>query len=149
MEELYSPHPNAFASLGVKRATEADILALMKVNRGTYPGDPPDLGDKLDSVARMIACLVSQPLKKNDPYNPDTEKRRGDAFDISLHFYVPLHCVICTADQKFVNRLRNTGAPNARQVVSVQEFNELVRSGGVGPLVSDFRTPHEQHQRWS
>jgi len=136
-------------SLGVNQASEAEILALMKMNQGTYPGDSPDLGDKLDSVARMIARLVSQALKKKDPYNPDTEKRRGDAFDISLLFYVPLPSVICTADEKFVNRLRDTGAPHARQVVSVEEFNELVRSGGVGPLVSDFRTPGEQHRRWS
>ena len=136
-------------SLGIKQATEADILALMKMNQGTYPGDPPDLGDKLDSVARMIARLVAQALKKKDPYNPDTERRRGDAFDISLLFYVPLPCVICTADEKFVNRLRDTGAQNARQVVSVDEFNELVRTNSVGPLVSDFRTPVEQHRRWS
>lgn len=136
-------------SLGVKQATEEDILALMKMNQGKYPGDPPDLGDKLDSVARMIARLVSQALKKKDPYNPDTDKRRGDAFDISLLFYVPLPCVICTADEKFVNRLRDTSAPNARQVVSIDEFNNLVRAGGVGPLVSDFRTPHEQYRRWN
>ena len=136
-------------SLGVTRATEADILALMKMSQGTYPGDPPDLGDKLDSVARMIARLVSQSLKKKDPYNPDTDKRRGDAFDISLLFYVPLPSVICTADEKFVNRLRDTGAPHARQVVSINELNDIVRGNRAGTLVSDFRTPDEQHRRWS
>lgn len=136
-------------SLGVKQASEADILALMKMNQGTYPGDPVDLGDKLDSVSRMIARLVSQALKKKGPYNPDTDKRRGDTFDISLLFYIPLPSVICTADEKFVNRLRSTGAPHARQVVSVEEFNELVRAGSVGTLVHDFRTSDEQHRRWS
>ena len=135
--------------LGVAGATEGDILAMMKMNQGTYPGDPPDLGDRLDSVARMIARLVSQSLKKKDAYNPDTEKRRGDAFDISLLFYVPLPSVICTADEKFVNRLHDTGAPHARQVVSVNEFNDLVRRGCVGTLVDDFRTPDEQHRKWS
>ena len=135
--------------LGVPQPSEADILALMKMNQGKYPGDPPDLGDKLDSVGRMIARLVSQSLKTKSPYNPDTEKRRGDAFDISLLFYVPLPSVICTADEKFVNRLRNTGAPHSRQVVSIEEFNDVVRHGDVGSLVSDFRTPGEQHRRWS
>lgn len=135
-------------SLGVSKVSEADILALMKMNQGTYPGDPPDLGDKLDSVARMIARLVAQALKTKDPYNPDTEKRRGNAFDISLLFYVPLPSVICTADEKFVNRLRDTGAPHARQVVSVDEFNQCVREGSVGSLVGDFRTPDEQLRRW-
>jgi Protein of unknown function (DUF2934) len=136
------------APFGIKQATEADILALMKMNQGTCPGDPPDLGDKLDSVARMIACLVAQALKTSDSYNPDSEKRRGDAFDISLLFYVPLPSVICTADEKFVNRLRDTGAPHARQVVSVEEFNEIVKRRGVETLVGDFRTPEDQHRRW-
>jgi len=136
-------------SLGMKRGTEADILSLMKMNQGTYPGDPPDLGDKLDSVARMIARLVSQALKTKDAYNPDTDKRRGDAFDLSLLFYVPLPSVICTADEKFVNRLRDTGAPHSCQVVSVDEFNQCVKNGTVGTLVRDFRTSEEQHRRWS
>lgn len=136
-------------SLGVQQASEADILALMKLNQGTYPGDPPDLGEKLDTVARMIARLVSQALKKKAPYNPDADKRRGDAFDISLLFYVPLPSVICTADEKFVNRLRDTGAPQSRQVASVDELNEHVRSNRVWTLVNDFRTPDEQNRRWS
>lgn len=136
-------------SLGVTKVSEADILALMKMNQGTYPGDPPDLGDKLDSVARMIARLVTQALKTKAPYNPNTDRRRGDAFDISLLFYVPLPCVICTADEKLVKRLRDTGAPHSRQVVSVDEFNQCVRNESVGSLVGDFRTPDEQQRRWS
>jgi hypothetical protein len=136
-------------SLGVKNATESDILSLMKMNQGTYPGDPPDLGDKLDSAARMIARLVSQAVKTKGAYNPDADKRRGDAFDISLLFYVPLPSVICTADERFVNRLKDTGAPHSCQVVSVDEFNECVRNGTVGTLLRDFRTPSEQHRRWS
>lgn len=136
-------------SLGMTGATEEVILALMKQGQGTYPGDPPDLADKLDSADRMIARLVSQALKKRDPYNPSTDKRRGDAFDISLLFNVPLPSVICTADEKFVNRLRDTGASHSRQVVTVNELNDLVGRNGVGALVSDFRTPDEQHRRWS
>jgi hypothetical protein len=136
-------------SLGINEATEADILALMKMNQGAYPGDPPDLGDKLGSVARMIARLVAQALKIGDSYNRDSEKRPGDALDISLLFYVPLPSVICTADEEFVNRLRDTGAPHARQVVSVDEFNETVKRGGVWTLVRDFRTPEDQYRRWS
>jgi hypothetical protein len=57
--------------------------------------------------------------------------------------------VICTADEKFVNRLRDTGAPHARQVVSVDEFNELIRKNCAWKKVSGFRTLDEQHRRWS
>ena len=146
MEEYIQHIQSLLPSLGETEITEEGILAQMKKNQGTYPGDPPDLGDKLDSAARMIARLVSQALKKRDPYNPFTDKRRGDAFDISLLFYIPLPSVICTADEKFVNRLRDTGAFHACQVVTINELNELVRLNGVGALVSDFQTPAEQHR---
>ena len=66
---------------------------IMKKDLGTQPGDPPDLGDKLDSVSRMIARLVCESLKTKDAYNPDAERRRGDAFDISLLFYTSLPSV--------------------------------------------------------
>lgn len=133
--------------LGIKRVDESTLLALMKTNSGTYPGDPPDMGEKLDAVGRMIARFVAISLEK-DGYNPDTTRRRGDTFDISLLFYVPLPCVICTADERFVNRLRGTNALHSRQVITIPEFNEHVARGTVGTLVSDFRTPEEQHTRW-
>lgn len=134
--------------LGFPNLDESSIVALMKSNPNAYPGDPPDFGDRLDAVSRMIARLVSQSLKKNTPYNPSSDKRRGDAFDISLLFYVPLPSVICTADERFVNRLRDTGTPHARQVVTVDELNNLMRNNQVATLVSDFRTPQEQYERW-
>jgi len=120
----------------------------MKKDLGTQPGDPPDLGDKLDSVSRMIARLVCESLKTKDAYNPDAERRRGDAFDISLLFYTSLPSVVCTTDQKLVNRLRGTGSLHSCQVVSVDECNQLVRDGSLGTLVRAFRTPDEQHSRW-
>ena len=92
-------------SSGLRNPSESEIVSLMKKDLGTQPGDPPDLGDKLDSVSRMIARLVCESLKTKDAYNPDAERRRGDAFDISLLFYTSLPSVVCTTDQKLVNRL--------------------------------------------
>lgn len=134
--------------MGFTSLNELSILALLKSNPNAYPGDPPDFGDRVDAVSRMIARLVSQALPTNSPYNPTSKKRRGDPFDISLLSYVPLPSVICTADKKFVNRLRDTGAPHAKQVVSVDELNGFIRNNNVANLVSAFRTPHDQHQRW-
>ena len=92
-------------SSGLRNPSDSEIVSLMKKDLGTQPGDPPDLGDKLDSVSRMIARLVCESLKTKDAYNPDAERRRGDAFDISLLFYTSLPSVVCTTDQKLVNRL--------------------------------------------
>lgn len=145
----YIDHIRTLApQLGFTKLDEASIVALMKSNPNAYPGDPPDFGDRLDAVSRMIARLVAQSLNRTAPYNPSSVKRRGDAFDISLLFYVPLPSVICTADERFVNRLRDTGAPHAKQVVTVNELNNLMRNNGVANLVSDFRTPQEQYERW-
>ncbi len=135
-------------TLGVSTLNEASILALMKSRPEAYPGDPPDFHERLDAVSRMIARLVAGSLKRRTPYNPTTEKRRGDAFDISLLFYVPLPSVICTADQKFVNRLRDTASPHAQQVVTVEELNDIMKRNEVWTLVQEFRTPEEQHRRW-
>lgn len=128
--------------------SEGEMVALLKEHQGTHPGDPPNLSEKLDSVIRMIAHFVSQSLRENDPYNPCTTNRRGDAFDLSLLFYISLPCVICTADKRFANRLRGTNALHASQVVTVDEFNDLVNSENVTSLVSSFRTPSEQHRQW-
>lgn len=135
-------------SSGLRNPSESEIVSLMKKDLGTQPGDLPDLGDKLDSVSRMIARLVCESLKTKDAYNPDAERRRGDAFDISLLFYTSLPSVVCTTDQKLVNRLRGTGSLHSCQVVSVDECNQLVRDGSLGTLVRAFRTPDEQHSRW-
>jgi hypothetical protein len=127
---------------------EKKVLALMKQGLGTQPGDPPDLAQMLDPVARMIARLVCESLNPKTPYNPRTEDRKGDAFDISLLFYISLPTVICTADKKFVNRLAATKAPNAQQVMTVEDFNTSVAAGTLAEAISPFRTADEQGRRW-
>lgn len=145
----YIAHIQTLApKLGFMTLDEKSILAMLKSNPNAYPSDPPDFGDKMDAVSRMIARLVSQALKAKSPYNPQSDKRRGDAFDLSLLFYVPLPSVICTADVKFVNRLRDTKSPHSQQVVSVDELNDLIRDNNVSQLVSSFRTPEAQHRQW-
>jgi hypothetical protein len=136
------------SKLGLASLDEDSIVALMKSNPNAYPGDPPDFHKRLDAVSRMIARFVSESLKARTPYNPTSDKRRGDVFDISLLFYVPLPSVVCTADEKFVNRLRDTGAPHAAQIVTVDELNALIRRNNVASLVSAFLTPSEQQERW-
>jgi hypothetical protein len=136
------------SSLRVGTNDEEKVYNMMRSNQGTQPLDPPGMAEKLDSVNRMIAKLVALSLQRKAAYNPKTEKRRGDAFDISLLFYVPLPAVICTADQKLVRRLRDTGASHSQQVVNVDEFNQHVVNGTLSSLVSSFKTADVQLREW-
>ena len=77
----------------------------------------------------MIAHLLKQGTAAKTPYNPRSPKRRGDAFDLMLLFYVPLPAVVVTADTKFVNGLRQSGAKRAGQVLTVAELHDELRSG--------------------
>lgn len=133
---------------GITTTDQKSILNILKSTSGNYPGDPPDYGDRLDSVMHMISNLVSQSLKESDPYNPEKGRRRGDTFDISLLYYVPLPSVVCTADKKFVNRLRNSNPLHSKQVVSIDELNQHIIHNSVGNLVSSFRTEEEQFKSW-
>jgi hypothetical protein len=58
-------------------------------NLGTTPGNVPGLGEKLCGAATMIARFLAMSLKRRAPHSPETEGRRGDAFDLNLLFYLP------------------------------------------------------------
>jgi hypothetical protein len=135
-------------SVDLGRHDEERVYDMIRSDHGSQPDDSPEMSRKLDSVNRMIAKLVVLSLQANQPYNPNTQRRRGDAFDIKLLFHVPLPAVICTADQRFVNRLRDTKALGSQQVVTVDEFNRHVRNGTLSSQVFSFRTPEKQQKEW-
>jgi hypothetical protein len=121
----------------------------MMTNLGSAPGDVPDLGEKLDGAAKMIARFVAMSLARREPYNPETESRRGDAFDLNLLFYLPLPAFIVTGDKRFVRGLRATNSPQARQVLTIEEFNDHLRNGTFASLVADVQSPEDQFRRHS
>jgi hypothetical protein len=93
--------------------------------------------------------LVWLSFAPRHPYSPESDGRRGDAFDINHLYYVPLPCVVCTTDTRFVNAIRETGAVGSGQVVLLDEFNERVRANTVSSLVAPFRTPEQQREDWN
>jgi hypothetical protein len=120
----------------------------MRSDFGNDPLDAPGIAEKLDAASRMIARFVARSLPSKMPsYNPQTEKRRGDTFDLNLLFYVPLPAVIVTGDTRFVRGLRETDASHARQVLTIDEFNTNLREGSLAFLISDFQTPERQHRQ--
>jgi len=137
----------SLVSEGIGPSDRRRLISLMRSTQGTGPGDPPDLARRLDAVTRMLADFVVMSLGR-EPYNPRIERRRGDTFDLSLLYYVPLPAIVCTADGSFLNRLRASGAEHSGQVVSVEEFNELVVANRLTDVVAGFQTPEEQDDRW-
>ncbi len=136
--------------LGIDASDETRIIALMHSNLGKDFCDAPGLSNKLDAVSRMTARFVAQSLNSNKPaYNPEIEKRRGDAFDLNLLFYVPLPAVIVTNDIRFVRGLRETATPHHRQVLTIEEFNSELLKENLASLVRDFQTPDRQSQMQS
>ncbi|MGA7500832.1 MAG: DUF2934 domain-containing protein [Isosphaeraceae bacterium] len=133
---------------GIAATDERALAALMRADFGNDPLDAPGLGEKLDAASRMMARFVARSLPSKMPaYNPESEKRRGDAFDVNLLFYVPLPAVIVTGDGRFVRGLRETGAPHARQVLTIEEFNAELSKGSLTSLVEDFQTRERQHRQ--
>jgi hypothetical protein len=127
---------------------ERALVDLMNADFGTDPNDAPEVAYKLDAMIRMLAKFTSLAIQKRDAYNPEGNNRRGDVFDLELLFALPLPAIVVTADEKFVNRLREIGAEHAGQVVTIAEFNQHVRAGTLAGLVGRFRTPADQHRWW-
>lgn len=134
------------ASQRTGRKNVETIVGLMKSDLGSRPDDPPDLAEKLDGLTRMIAQFVDMALHSASPYNPKAERRRGDVFDLSLLFSLPLPAVICTGDGSFVNRLRATGARQSAQVVTIDEFNSHARLDTLESILGSHY--EEQGRRW-
>jgi hypothetical protein len=82
-------------------------------------------------------------------YNPLSDKRRGDAFDLDLLYYIPLPAIIVTGDKRFARGLKQTDAPHGRQVLTIEEFNRHLAENSLVSLVSDVQTAEgqlRQHQ---
>lgn len=104
--------------------TREQILAIMHNGlRPTAPTDPADIASKLDGVVQVLASFIYLGLNGATPYNPRREKRRGDVFDWTLLFALPLPAIVCTADKKFVNRFRSLNSRQASQLVTMEEFS--------------------------
>ena len=84
-------------SSGLRNPSESEIVSLMKKDLGTQPGDLPDLGDKLDSVSRMIARLV---VSLSRLKMPTTQTPKGDVvMTLTYHFCFTRHYLASFAQQ--------------------------------------------------
>lgn len=109
------------------------------INMGLQPigGDSPDFASKMDAVGQAWATFLAASLPSPSAYNPQGARRQGDVFDFSLLFALALpDLVIVTADSKFVNRSRDTKAPQTARLLTTVEFNNKLEDGSIFDLVS-------------
>lgn len=129
-------------------ARDADaIVELMRSDFGSDPTDAPAVAAKLDIVLHMTARFIASSLKPTSAYNPESERNRGDTFDLNLLFYIPLPAIIVTGDDRFIRGLRETDAAHLGQVLSIDEFNTCLANDSLAAIVSAFQTPERQF-RW-
>lgn len=131
-----------------KYGTLASKKQLLLEMFGHVTTDPNNLNAKLDSVFSLMAHFMHISTQGRSRYNPKTEKRRGDVFDWSLLFALPLPCVIVTADGPFRNTLRQTNSRDAGQVISVHEFNEHSKHDTLESLIAHSRDALQQEHEW-
>ena len=108
------------------------------INMGLQPigGDSPDFASKMDAVGQAWATFLAASLPSPSAYNPQGARRQGDVFDFSLLFALALpDLVIVTADSKFVNRSRDTKAPQTARLLTTVEFNNKLEDGSIFDLV--------------
>ena len=125
-----------------------DYKAICRALVGFGETDPPDLAERIDGFLRIFAHFIYMALKNRTPYNPSSENRRGDSFDMLLLLALPLPAIIVTAENSLPNRLKETKAIDARQVVTVDEFNEHVRNDTLEELLLHHRTVDQQMLHW-
>ncbi len=130
--------------------TSRDADAIVELMRSDFGGDTsthPGVAAKLDPILRMIARFVARSLNVSTAYNPESERNKGDAFDLNLLFYIPLPAVVVTGDDRFIRGLRETDAAHLGQVLTVEEFNSRLADDSLASLVSAFQAPERQFRR--
>ncbi len=127
----------SFASELDENASRADVLQAVISRHGSEPSDSPDHLDRLSPVFEMIATLVHSSLRRRGGYNPTSERRQGDTFDINL-LYVLGHqeAVIVTTDRPFVSRLSQTGVSRSNRVMNIEQCNDHLRNGTLTSIIS-------------
>jgi hypothetical protein len=135
---------------GTTLGTLQGITKFLRSDFGAASTDPLNLDRRLDAVIRLLAQFAHMALNQpsQSQYNPSATNRRGDLFDWSLLFALPLPALIVTSDKRFVNRLKATNADDARQVLLIEDFNEHARNDTLESLLDHYRTTETQQRQW-
>jgi hypothetical protein len=137
------------SAAGITDRDEEKIYQKMYADFDTTPLDIPHAAVRLTSINRMIARFLALALKTRAAYNPETDSRRGDTFDLNLLFYLLLPAIIVTGDGRFVRGLRSAAGSNAQRVLLIDEFNRHLTNNTLASLVSPLRNAEQQFHEWN
>jgi hypothetical protein len=90
---------------------------------------------RYDGYVKAVSRHESLALEKDQAYNPRSNKRKGDSFDIALLQALALPALICTLDNRLRNHVIESGSIQTTQLVTPIELSEGIK---VGKLVERF-----------
>lgn len=141
LQEIHKTSPGTFIKLAKTRAA-------VRFGLGSAPTDPPDLAARLDAFLNLQAHFIHASINSKTPYNPASDDRRGDIFDISLLQAIPLPAIIVTRDKRFLNTLSQIKSPDARQVISIEDFTQHAVADTLETLLTHRRSVSDQEEKW-
>lgn len=71
-----------FERLGVIK--EKDIIEMIKRRLDADTKSEPPMSERISAMVHALGCFLFLYMNEKAPYNPRSEKRRGDLFDFSL-----------------------------------------------------------------
>jgi hypothetical protein len=117
--------------------TQEHIAELIFAKLWSGHPDEAILRMRCDGYVRAFSRYESLALAKGSAYNPLSNKRRGDSFDIALLQALALPALICTLDKRLCKHVLESGSVQATQLVTPIELSEGIKAG---TLVDRFPT---------
>jgi hypothetical protein len=113
--------------------------------KALFGGHPNEamLRERYDGYVRTISRFFALALQQRSPYDPNTEKRRGDSFDIALVMALGLPALICTLDDRLRTHVKETGSAQVSQVLTPHELFEGAEQGNLST-----RLPERFRDEW-
>lgn len=123
---------------GLQDQNRREIASIVDEGMKPQPGEAADLAEKLEAQRKMLAHYIFESLKSRTPYNPESNRNKGDIIDLGMLMTLAIpNTVICTADTRsLINRLQAAGSSHGRRVVTPAELNQHLANGTLSSLLA-------------
>jgi hypothetical protein len=124
------------ASFGIAPPNAESIRATVERGVLSLFGGQQGFVEKIDAMVKLLAHYVDISINAREPYNPSSDRRRGDWFDYLMLMSLGLPAVLCTTDQKLINKLKLLKSSQADMVLNIDGLLERLAAGNLKDLVS-------------
>jgi len=101
---------------------------IIKLIKSDLDKDGGNISNKLDAMASVLGRYIYLSVTSNNPYNPSSEKRRGDIFDFNSLMYLSIDTIICTYDKKFQQLVKLSNSNQSDRVLLPEEVFKILKS---------------------